>query len=133
MRTRRAAGPFSIPLRSNSARSLRDQSLDLELGKADLVELGPNELRRAPAGRAVLVIAAGALCGSWFSPRVTDARIREALGLAVDRAAIWSVLLQRQGEISARLLPQWLSGYAFLFPTAADLPRARALVAPAPG
>jgi hypothetical protein len=35
--------------------------------------------------------------------------------------------LQRQGEISGALLPQWLSGYAFLFPAAADLARARQL------
>jgi hypothetical protein len=39
------------------------------------------------------------------------------------------VLLQRQGEISAGLLPQWLSGFAFLFSTSTDLARARALVA----
>jgi hypothetical protein len=47
----------------------------------------------------------------------------------VDRAAILTVLLQRQGEVSGALLPQWLSGYAFLFPAAFDLPRARALAA----
>jgi hypothetical protein len=39
------------------------------------------------------------------------------------------VLLQRQGEISGALLPQWLSGYAFLFPTQADLGKARGLAA----
>jgi ABC-type transport system substrate-binding protein len=65
-----------------------------------------------------------------FSPRFDDARARESLALAVDRSAIHSVLLQRQGEVSGALLPQWLSGYAFLFPAAADLGRARQL---APG
>ena len=64
-----------------------------------------------------------------FGPRVDDARVREALALAVDRSAIHSVLLQRQGEVSGALLPQWLSGYAFLFPAAADLGRARQLAA----
>ena len=67
-----------------------------------------------------------------FGARVDDARVREALALAVDRAAIHNVLLQRQGEISGALLPQWLSGYAFLFSPAADLARARALVAGLP-
>ena len=62
-----------------------------------------------------------------FSPRFDDARVREALALAVDRSAIHAVLLQRQGEVSGALLPQWLSGYAFLFPAAADLGRARQL------
>ncbi|HEY4839338.1 MAG TPA: hypothetical protein VIH72_12065, partial [Candidatus Acidoferrales bacterium] len=32
------------------------------------------------------------------------------------RVAIVNVLLQRQGEPAGSLLPQWLSGYAFLFP-----------------
>jgi peptide/nickel transport system substrate-binding protein len=37
------------------------------------------------------------------------------------------VLLQKQGEATAALLPQWISGDAFAFPTVPDLPRARAL------
>jgi ABC-type transport system substrate-binding protein len=67
-----------------------------------------------------------------FGNRIEDSRIREALALAVDRSAIHTVLLQRQGEISGALLPQWLSGYAFLFPTAADVTKARALLASLP-
>ena len=38
-----------------------------------------------------------------------------------------TVLLQKQGEVTAALLPQWISGYAFAFPAAPDLARARAL------
>ena len=56
--------------------------------------------------------------------------MREALALSVDRAAIHSVLLQRQGEIAGGLLPQWISGDAFIFSTAADAARARGLVGP---
>jgi ABC-type oligopeptide transport system substrate-binding subunit len=67
-----------------------------------------------------------------FGPRVEDPRVREALGLTVDRAAIHRVLLQRQGEISGALLPQWVSGHAFLFPGAVDVPRARMLLAGVP-
>jgi len=40
--------------------------------------------------------------------------------------------VQGQGEISGALLPQWLSGYGFLFPAAQDAARARALVAGTP-
>jgi ABC-type transport system substrate-binding protein len=68
----------------------------------------------------------------WFNSRIADAHLREALALAVDRPAIHSVLMQRQGEISGALLPQWISGYAFLFPTAADAARARTLLASVP-
>ncbi len=121
--------PFLDSVEIQLARPLRDESLDLELGKADLIELGPNELRRAPAGRRTWSSQPVRVLAMVFNPRVTDGRVREALSLAVDRAAIWSVLLQRQGEVSAALLPQWLSGYAFVFPVAADLPRARSLAA----
>jgi len=131
-----AAGgrPFLDAVEIEMARPLRDQSIDLELGRTDLVELGPNELRRASAGRQVWGSAPVRVVALVFGARAEDARIREALALAVDRAAIHNVLLQRQGEISGALLPQWLSGYAFLFPAAADGARARALVAgmPAP-
>ena len=68
-------------------------------------------------------------------PAAEDALVREALARSIDRAAIYNVLLQRQGEVAGGLLPQWLSGYAFLFATAPDLERARKLwsqISPAP-
>jgi hypothetical protein len=112
-----AAGgrPYLDSIEIQMGRPLRDQSTDLELGKADVVELGPNELRRQIAGRKVWSSSPVRLMALVFGPRVEDARLREALALAVDRGAIHSVLLQRQGEISGALLPQWLSGDAFLF------------------
>ncbi len=121
--------PFLDSIEIQLARPLREAALDLETGKADLVELGPNELRRAPAGRRTWSSQPVRIVALAFQSRMDDARLREALALAVDRATIWSVLQQRQGEVSAALLPQWLSGYAFVFPTAADLPRARGLAA----
>ncbi len=124
--------PFLDTVEIRMARPLRDQSVDLELGKTDVVELGPGDLRRQPAGRKVWLSAPVRLVALVFAPRVEDARIREALALAVDRAAIHNVLLQRQGKVSAALLPQWLSGYAFLFPAEADIVRARTLLAGIP-
>jgi len=38
------------------------------------------------------------------------------------------VLTQRRGEAAFGILPQWLSGYAFLFQTAPDLARAKQLI-----
>jgi hypothetical protein len=126
-----AAGgrPFLAGVEILLGRSSRDQASDLELGKADVVELGPNELRRQPAGRRIWTSSPVRVLALVFAPHFEDARLREALALAVDRSAIHTVLLQRQGEISGALLPQWLSGYAFLFPTTADLGRARQLAA----
>jgi hypothetical protein len=125
--------PYLDRIEIQLARPLRDQSVDLDLGKADMVELGPNELRRSPAGRRIWPSAPVRVLALVFGPHVDDARVREALSLAVDRGAIHRVLLQQQGEISGALLPQWLTGYAFLFPAAADIARARTLMSGMPG
>jgi len=52
----------------------------------------------------------------------------QALALAIDRDPIVNVLAQRRGEPAFGLLPQWLSGYEFLFRAPPDLARARQLV-----
>ncbi|HJZ97092.1 MAG TPA: ABC transporter substrate-binding protein [Candidatus Solibacter sp.] len=121
--------PFIDGVEVTMGRALRDQSIDLQLGKTDVVELGPDELQRQVAGRKVWSSLPVRVLVLVFSPRVEDPRVREALALAVDRGTIHTVLLKRQGEVSAALLPQWLSGYAFVFPTATDLLRARSLAA----
>jgi ABC-type transport system substrate-binding protein len=60
-----------------------------------------------------------------------DSRVREALGLAINRAAITNVLLQRRGTPASGLLPQWLTGYEFMFPGSINLEHARELRADA--
>jgi peptide/nickel transport system substrate-binding protein len=121
--------PFLDGVEILLGRPLREQISNLELGKADMVEFGPTELRRQAASRRVWISSPVRVLALVFASRFEDVRVREALALAVDRSAIHTVLLQRQGETSGALLPQWLSGYAFLFPAAADLGRARQLAA----
>lgn len=60
-----------------------------------------------------------------------DPRIREAIALTIDRTAISRVLLQKQAEAATALLPQWMTGYEFLFSTPPDLESARKLRADA--
>ena len=124
--------PYLDTVEIQLARPLRDQQIDLELGKADVAELAPGGSRGPAANRRIWTSAPVRLLALVFSSRVTDARVRQALALAVDRAAIHTVLLQDQGEVTGALLPQWMSGYAFLFPAAADLNQARTLAAAAP-
>jgi MarR-like DNA-binding transcriptional regulator SgrR of sgrS sRNA len=124
--------PFLDAVEIHMARPLREQSIDLELGKADVVEVGPGEARRLGAGRKLWSSAPVRLLALVFGPHVTDSRVREALALSVDRAAIHNVLFQRQGDITGALLPQWISGYAFVFPTAADPGKGRNLIAALP-
>ena len=111
-------------------RSIHYQWLDLSVGRTDIVEVPAEQLRQAqqdhmplaaaarPSDLVVLSIAAkGAL---------RDVRIRQAIAMFVDRAAL-STIYQKQGEITASFLPEALSGYAFLFPTAPDVAGAREL------
>jgi peptide/nickel transport system substrate-binding protein len=123
--------PFLDAIEVQLGRSQRDQLVDLEIGKADVVELGPGDLRRASArGGMVWSSAPLDLIALVFAPgRTEDPRVRQALALSIDRAAMHNVLLQKQGDISAALLPQWLSGYAFAFAAAPDVARAQALAA----
>ncbi len=52
----------------------------------------------------------------------------QALSLVIDRAPIVNVLAQRKGEAAFSLLPQWLTGYAFLYQSTPDVARAKQLV-----
>jgi ABC-type transport system substrate-binding protein len=120
-------------------RAYRDQSVDLELGKADVVELSIEDARRATQrGLHTWTSASSELIALAFERgRAAGENIsfRQAVALSIDRDAIHDVLLQRQGESSGALLPQWITGYAFLFPAARDLTRARQMAAalPKPG
>ncbi len=127
-----AAGgrPFLDAIDIQMSRPLRERAI--ELGRADVVELASAEVRRGAGAQRIWSSSPVRLLALAFGPRVDDLRIRQALALTVDRSAIHNVLLQRQGEISAALLPQWISGYAFLFPAVADIPRARTLLAGVP-
>jgi len=128
--------PYLDGVEIQMGRSLRDQQIDLQTGRADVVEVAPDQVRRsAQAGLRVAQSQPVDLVALVFTPgapAADDARRREALARSLDRAAIATVLLQRQGEPAASLLPQWMSGYAFLFPAAPDLARARQLRAELP-
>jgi ABC-type transport system substrate-binding protein len=57
-----------------------------------------------------------------------DPQLSRALALSIDRGPMVIVLTQRKGEAAFGLLPQWLSGYAFLFAATPDVARARQIV-----
>jgi ABC-type transport system substrate-binding protein len=128
--------PFVDSVEVLMGRTPRDQSIDLDLGKADLVELPISSARRAaqsamrtwtssPSELMALVFERGHAI-------TDDARVREAVAVSLDRAAMQNVLLERQGESTGAILPAWLTGYAFLFPAARNLDRARQLTASLP-
>jgi peptide/nickel transport system substrate-binding protein len=104
---------------------------DLQLGKADLIELAPDLVPRAKQSNLrVWSSEPVTLYGLRFDDEQgagSDIRLREALSLSLDRGTMASVLLQKQAEPAAALLPQWLSGYAFLFNVDTNLERAKEL------
>jgi peptide/nickel transport system substrate-binding protein len=110
-------------------KNFRDQSISLDLGKVQLVEVAPEQLRR-PSSENNRVehsepVELMALVFSRDRQSADDGRLREALSLSIDRASINNVVLQGGGEPSAALLPNWMTGYSFIFPAAVDLARAR--------
>jgi len=111
-------------------RSLREQALDSDLGKADVIELALPEVRREQQRGAMIRTSAPVQTVALvFETAISEpSQLWQALALSIDRKAIQAVLLQRQGEASGALLPQWLSGTAFLFPPARNLDRARQAV-----
>jgi hypothetical protein len=104
---------------------------DLQLGKADLIELAPDLVPRAKqANLRVWTSEPVTFYGLRFDDAqaaASDVRLREALSLSLDRGTMANVLLQKQAEPAAALLPQWLSGYAFLFNVDTNLERAKEL------
>jgi Bacterial extracellular solute-binding proteins, family 5 Middle len=106
-------------------RSAADRLLALELDKADVAEIPPDEARNA-AERGVRLSTSKpdeliALVFLPARPATQNARAAEAISRSLDRSSIVNFILQRQGEPAGGLLPQWSSGTAFLFSTAPDV------------
>lgn len=126
-----AGRPFLDGVELLTSRSQRDQLNDFLLERAEVVELAPENWRRAQQERMRTAsskpIQLIYLAIDSATPALRDPRLSQAISLCIDRGAIQSVIFQHQGEIAASLLPNWLSGYAFLFDANQDISRARQL------
>jgi ABC-type transport system substrate-binding protein len=109
---------------------VHDQWLDLGVGRADIVEI-PAEQKRQAQQEHLVVLASTPV--TLIALQLTDTGVlqnpalRAAIAMAVDRSALFNVIFQKQGEVTASFLPQAVTGYSFLFPTDRDLNKARAL------
>jgi peptide/nickel transport system substrate-binding protein len=121
--------PFLDGIEIEMGRNYREQIAALELGKVDLAEVAPEQVHRTTlAGRRIASSQPIELLALVFAgdPKTPEEKLlRESLALSVERGSIRSVLLQGSGQPTAGLLPAWMSGYGFVFPIDADLPRAR--------
>lgn len=122
--------PFLDAVEIEFGKSLRDQAIALELGKADVIEAAPQASgsNAVPRIRTSLSVELMALVFSANS-RAQDARLREALALAIDRKPIQAVLLKGAGEPAASALPNWMTGYNSVFSTQANVQRAKVVLA----
>jgi peptide/nickel transport system substrate-binding protein len=125
------ARPYLDSIEIELGASPRDQFIALELGKADAVDLAPEQIRRAISdGRRVVESAPLDLLALVFTRdrrSSEDGRFRDALSCSLDRPSMRSALFQGEGEVAGGILPGWISGYEFLFPAKLDLPRAQQL------
>ena len=123
--------PFLDGVEIEMGRSFRDQATALEVGRADLVEITPEQAHHFSPAKGRLVSSVPVeLMALVFARDVSspDERVlREALGLSVERESILSVLLQGAGQPTGSLLPTWISGFGFVFSSKAELQKARQL------
>jgi len=110
-------------------KSFQEQMIAFDLGKTQMIEVAPERAHHAAAeGRHVESSAPVELVALVFghdpqSPE--DGRQRQALALCIDRELLNTVVLQGGGEPAGGLLPNWMSGYGFLFPASMNLELAR--------
>jgi peptide/nickel transport system substrate-binding protein len=109
--------------------SFHDQMINFQSGKADLIEASPEQIHSFSVGsqavRSSLPIQLLTLVFSRDPQSSEEKLLRQALALSIDRDSIGSVLLQGAGQAAGSLLPNWMTGYAFVFSTRTDLPQAR--------
>src|SRR6476469_4581795 len=133
--------PYVDTIEFQMGSSLREQLMDRQLGSYAATELSVDQIRNVEQNNQTVTLSrpSDLLALVFLQPdsggrpgrKPVDARVREALGLAINRAAISNVLFQRRATPASGLLPQWLTGYEFMFGGATNLDRAKELRADA--
>jgi len=138
--------PYPDSIEFQLGASLRDQLLERQLGQYSAADLAVDQLRpleqsnqnlqlSRPSDLLVLLFIQPDVPAAGTKParKPVDPRVREALSDAINRNAINNVILQKRGTAASGILPQWLTGYEFLFPGGPNLDRAKELRAEAAG
>ncbi len=129
--------PFVDSIEFQMGAPLRDQLMDRQLGSYAATELSVDQIRNVEQNNQTVMLSrpADLLALVFLQPdsggrparKPVDARVRQALGLAINRAAISNVIFQRKAIPASGLLPQWLAGYEFMFGGETNLGRAKEL------
>jgi peptide/nickel transport system substrate-binding protein len=119
-----AGRPFLDSLEVDFGKSYRDEIMLLDLGKWDLIEIAPEEIRRAQSSNRAVITSSPidfmALVFARDAQSDAEVQLRNALARTIDTQALNSVVFQDGGEPTGALLPNWLSGYGFVFAAGAS-------------
>jgi peptide/nickel transport system substrate-binding protein len=123
--------PFLDSIEIEMGKSFREQLMAFQSGKADIIDVSPEQAQRISIDRQELRYSPPmellALAFTRDAQSSDDKLLRQALGLSIDRGSIGSVLLQGAAQPAGSLLPNWMTGYAFVFSNQSDLAQARHL------
>jgi peptide/nickel transport system substrate-binding protein len=121
--------PFLDAIEVELGKNFREQMVSFDLGKAQVIEVAPEQARRVATGGERIEtsppIELLALVFNHDPQSVADSKQRDALSLSIDRRLLNSVVMQDGGEPAGNLLPNWMTGYGFLFPVDPNLTRAQ--------
>jgi len=112
------------------AKNFRDQTIAYDLGQSQLIEVPAEQAHHATEARQLRASEPVELAALVFAHEVQspqEAKQRQALALSIDRTSLNKVVLQGGGEPAGGLLPNWMTGYGFLFPATSNLSRAQQL------
>lgn len=117
------------------AKNFRDQTIAYDLGQSQVIEVPAEQAHHATEARQLRASEPVELAALVFTHDVQspqEAKQRQALALSIDRTSLNKVVLQGGGEPAGGLLPNWMTGYSFLFPSSPNLSRAQQLRAEIP-
>ncbi len=121
--------PYLDGIEIEMGRSYREQLAEFDAHKEDLIEVPAEQAHRASLdGRNLSSSSPVELLALVFNrdPSSPEEKsLREALAFSIERGSMRGVLLQGAGQPAGGILPNWMSGYAFVFLIDADLPQAR--------
>ncbi len=129
------ARPFLDSVEIEMGKNFREQTISYELGQSQVIEIPADQVHHANEARQVRASEPIELVALLFAREAQspeEIKQRQILALSIDRDLLNRVVLQGGGEPAGGMLPDWLSGYAFLFPVKSDLTRAQQLRAQVP-
>ena len=112
--------PFLDTVEIQMGKDFREQTIGYDLGQSQLIEVPADQVHHSNEARQLHPSAPIELVALLFAREAQtseEAKQRQALSLSIDRALLNRVVLQAGGEPAGGLLPDWLTGYGFLFPS----------------